>query len=973
MNALYPAIHGYRVNNGIELSEGWTKNELKAVMYSLAADPGDAALLLESCTGREADAIMNGQNHMVLEAVTAIYTRLPKTMAALARVLGRYLGAGLTVEGEPYIGPDRKNALFAYKVVTFNISDGQAVSVLFHSPDSDPKKFQPDETLVAYRWMLNKRDITASVAPERGRDITLDLMARRMAQLIEANSAKFQGQAAARDARSAELEAAQAKREELQAKSAELSDEIVSLEDQLHSVQSRNAKVAERLAAERARAERLRGAGVAAGGNSQSEADKQELLNQRAEQIKGALQKLGMVRDGDALALNGVKVHHGRGDVGVQNSLGIEPTAKSLFSVNDGTGVKGYFDDDGSQDIQALIDVIAGKVRELTGVAAGVGEQNPDKPSSTEAFATTPYADPRTRYAAALAEELAMAGFTPYDFPVNQSDFELGQYSSVATMAMMAGSASVHVESVEAGSAKVRASFSPDSQPGFPAQAMESKDFTFPVPVGILEGKFDDVVGEITAWLAQFGTAFDHVTLPAFGSKLETDGVNKHDAADIAKRIRQDIKAILPPGFKPSFISVKTSKYSMGQSIRVSIKELPENFPMYQSEPAGNNYGDKDYRLSADAMALQNALTAIGNSYRYDNSDSQSDYFDTNFYYSVEFDMDLRDAQKEKAKAAQQNSAASAIEAMQEIPIEKRTDSVYQLDGTDEFKSWLAKEAEASIHGDAYSVDQAYSPFATAVAVDKAVNANGASVTWAKDGGWGVGTIKRDGAVVARIEMASDGKAVAYIGASGQVRPTYQFTGSNGDVSTYDLPAFDADGAASSIEKVFAAAAASSTSGAVDKNTAFANSLRAGDIAGAMKILGGMNKKDVFAALLYAGFGVSGNSKDEMLKLMSGEIKRAADLRTDGFGLRKLDESNQAAGKANDPKEQKVNETEAIAQELRQLADGSETDRKAFGAKLDALADRAEAIGAMEELDALLNAAADKLTQILKRDAANVA
>ncbi len=68
-----------------------------------------------------------------------------------------------------------------------------------------------------------------------------------------------------------------------------------------------------------------------------------------------------------------------------------------------------------------------------------------------------------------------------------------------------------------------------------------------------------------------------------------------------------------------------------------------------------------------------------------------------------------------------------------------------------------------------------------------------------------------------------------------------------------------------------------------------------------------------------------------------------------------------------------MNETEAIAQELRQLADGSETDRKAFGAKLDALADRAEAIGAMEELDALLNAAADKLTQILKRDAANVA
>ena len=808
MQTLFPAIHGYRVNPGIELSKGWTPEELKNVMYGLAADPADRDLLLESCSGFEADKLLN-PGTMILEAVTAQYTRLPRTMAALGRVLGRYLGDGLTVDGEPFIGPDRKNALFAYKVVTFNISDGQTVSVLFHSPDNDPKRFQPEETLIAYRWMLNKRDITASVAPERGRDITLELMARRMAQLIESNSAKFQEQAAARDARIAELEQATARRDELSAMSAQLADEIVSFEDELQAIQARASRTAERLESERTRAERLRGAGVGVGVGAGAGDGAVETDADFVERMKAATDKL--YQQAEQAGLNPMNREQFMADINAGNQQGFSvsdlqsrlteyerdladvqanrKTPRSIvgrggtkkeaiswlqgrivelnraladggfsYSVNasnyqyylkrliredvsttqpeptqpegpsyrtlpflmaengnvivyaasgteampsnwtgiavDGSDVKSfwYIGSDGGERTwnklqatsydQAQAEVAARNLAATT---------SPDKPSSTEGFAATPYADPRTRYAAALAEELAMAGFTPYDFPVNQSDFELGQYTAVAGMEMVAGRASVYVDSVEAGQAKVTARFNPEPQPGMPMPYSPSQEFTFPVPVGVLEGKFDDVVGEISGWLAQFGTAFDNVKLPEFGSKLKTEGVNEHDAADIAKRIRQDIKEALPPGFKPSFISVKTSKYSMGQSINITVKQLPDGFPMYETKASEDQYGSKSYPLTRDAAALLKTLKAIGNAYRFDNSEPETDYFHTNFYFNVSFDSAL---ESEQRALADQGSQGDVVEPVMPVdPVEPQPD---QTPGNDpQPQEQTVNEAEA--------------------------------------------------------------------------------------------------------------------------------------------------------------------------------------------------------------------------------------------------------------------------------------
>lgn len=1119
-STLYPTIHGFRVNPGVELSDGWNERQLRDVMYALRANPDDDALLLESCTGREADALLNPGAAMVLEAVTAQYNKLGRTMAALARVLGRHLPESLTLEGEPYIGPDRKNALFAYKVVTFNVSDGQTVSVLFHSPDNDPKKFQPDETLIAYRWMLNKLDITASVAPENGRDITLELMAKRMAQLIEANSAKFQEQNAAREERTAALADAEARREELRARTETAADEITALEDDLQSLASRASKTAERLEAERARNERLKAAkatqpepvepvepvqpGQDATQYTLKFRNKSLVVLDRdgneAPDYEGFADMLGskhvtFISDGrrhasdvivlsDSARSDAVKaIQEAKSLLGMEgdllesfrrskdksgvdyvirdsspnsNSVKIKPSGfGAVFSDQDIKALREWLEPFGfsvlaTTDSKGVLNVIA-RDRAFAEAFANHGTASagvkpepvepaqPAQPSletdlsayrdlvkagdadaaeelatqapgrhgisyrdfiekagvSHETFATTPYADPRTRYAAALAEELAMAGFTPYDFPTGQPEFELGQYTAIASMQMAAGSGSVYVNEVAAGKATVEVSYIPEMQPGLPVQASPRQTFTFDVPVGVLEGKFDDVVGEISGWLAGFGTAFDGVKLPEFGEKLKTDGVNQHDAADIAKRIRQDIKAMLPPGFKPSMFTVRSSKYSMGQSIKIGVKEVPEGFRLFESEATEDQYGDKRYPMTRDAVALLKALKAIGNAYRYDNSDSQTDYFDTNFYFDAGYDRDLMDAQRGMAENAKAEAAKAANDAkiaeMQAMPKDQRTDTVYPLDGTSEFKAWLADETETSIHGNAYDLDQAYSPLATAVAADKAAKSRGASIRWSMDvDGGSVGMIQKDGVIVARFELYGDGKAFAYYGATGEDRPKHQVTVGD-ETREYDLPSamaedmewamgwiLDEDLNKKARNKAIKNGAASQPEPVepgpeMAPHEAISAALKAGDLSAALDVVDGLGVKELRDAVLRAGFSFAeSKTKKQIMDYVGSHMIEAARRKTDGFGLRQTDQP-EPSGNTPNPEEQTVTEVEAIAAELQKLADGAVTDTGEFDQMLDELADRAEKAGAMEELDGLLNAAADKLTELLEKEAASVA
>ncbi len=121
--------------------------------------------------------------------------------------------------------------------------------------------------------------------------------------------------------------------------------------------------------------------------------------------------------------------------------------------------------------------------------------------------------------------------------------------------------------------------------------------------------------------------------------------VRGRDTKEIAKLIRADIKRAIESGELPKIkTSVKMDRFSGGSSIDVKVVAVPAGFVRYTREYIIANLSHThDYNtvLTDEASALLKSLERIGKEYHRDNSDSQSDYSDVNFYFGVEFDHDI--------------------------------------------------------------------------------------------------------------------------------------------------------------------------------------------------------------------------------------------------------------------------------------------------------------------------------------------
>jgi len=142
----------------------------------------------------------------MFEAITTKRIRLAQTMRAFIRVLNRSLNgtdiragadeAGVdthdnnTVSGA-IIGKVRKVAGVPVMTALIPLSDGQTTSIVFHSPTADSPRIKNDDLLVAFQFLLNKRDVTHVVAPIGGRDVMLNQVCQVLSNLIERNSGKF--------------------------------------------------------------------------------------------------------------------------------------------------------------------------------------------------------------------------------------------------------------------------------------------------------------------------------------------------------------------------------------------------------------------------------------------------------------------------------------------------------------------------------------------------------------------------------------------------------------------------------------------------------------------------------------------------------------------------------------------------------------------------------------------------------------
>jgi hypothetical protein len=126
---------------------------------------------------------------------------------------------------------------------------------------------------------------------------------------------------------------------------------------------------------------------------------------------------------------------------------------------------------------------------------------------------------------------------------------------------------------------------------------------------------------------------------------------SSRDIKDIAKDIRKDIKTAIKSGKLPKVkVSIRISRYSMGQSLTIEIKEtsFPTVTPAFVRWLSEDNFAP--HRYTPIAGRVLEDITNIANAYNYNKSDSMTDYYDTNFYTHVQYDTELRAAHIEKIK-----------------------------------------------------------------------------------------------------------------------------------------------------------------------------------------------------------------------------------------------------------------------------------------------------------------------------------
>lgn len=240
---IYARHNGVRVANVID----HTAKRLTREQYLDAL--GIDTMMLEPTTLEEIIAThlfdLPGQGETVFtDAIVTTRNRIDRTMMGFIRALNGSLTGTDIAASDALIGDPRRSGDIAVIAAEIPLSDGQSIFVIFHSPSNDPSKITGTDTLVAFRFLLNKRDVTHVVAPNKGRDISLKQTTLSLSNLVERNSAKFASKLADNKAKTEELAALEADTEQQMKEADQLTEQADTLRDASNATDAEVGKVA---------------------------------------------------------------------------------------------------------------------------------------------------------------------------------------------------------------------------------------------------------------------------------------------------------------------------------------------------------------------------------------------------------------------------------------------------------------------------------------------------------------------------------------------------------------------------------------------------------------------------------------------------------------------------------------------------------------------------------------------------------
>lgn len=211
---------------------------LDQVLYECRRLDGSDGLLLDPLT--MAEIMADSEGVIALDSLVVPYAQLQRLSDRLRLIMDRSGGA-VKVPAVQVSEPFRARGVTSVATV-FELSDGQTVSIFFHNPDTTPTKIKPTDEMVSWKWVLNKKDITIVVAPERGEDLNPRIVASRIMKLAEKNSAAFQK---ANTTRAARLENIQGIRDRIAEKEGILSDLVAKIDVAAEAKAKRDAQASD--------------------------------------------------------------------------------------------------------------------------------------------------------------------------------------------------------------------------------------------------------------------------------------------------------------------------------------------------------------------------------------------------------------------------------------------------------------------------------------------------------------------------------------------------------------------------------------------------------------------------------------------------------------------------------------------------------------------------------------------------------
>lgn len=158
------------------------------------------------------------------------------------------------------------------------------------------------------------------------------------------------------------------------------------------------------------------------------------------------------------------------------------------------------------------------------------------------------------------------------------------------------------------------------------------------------DGKFGsyeaDESGASLGGIVQAGETTDgYMGAPAWiGGKHEPG----RDITEIAKDVRGDLKRAQREGWLREDLdfSVRTERFSGGRALRVNVKGMSDDERLsYKPEPFNRRFNPHG-GYSAEASEIHDRVDSIVDQYNRDESNSQVDYFNTDFYHSIGFESE---------------------------------------------------------------------------------------------------------------------------------------------------------------------------------------------------------------------------------------------------------------------------------------------------------------------------------------------